>query len=283
MQGESEAGKPLREHGHNLARVRFQFAADDKVIGKAKEKASALHPWPSLTFEPGIPDMMEEHIGQHGGDNAALHDACLGVRQSALFHHAGTQPLPKETQHAAIIDPLAPHLAQACAVDAVEVSTDLCSHDPAHTLRHAPLAELGQCLVRAATRSKALRAVVAVLLVDRFSQHRSRSRDHLVLERGLADRALAPVVLLDPDTLHGRCLRASTAETLMQVAQVLVEVCGIGLRRDPVNPGGAGLTRAALGLAQEVLVDQGGQGGTDPIGIAGGLRRNPLEFWCDGW
>jgi hypothetical protein len=66
MNGESEAGKPLREHGHNLARVRFQFAADDKVIGKAKEKASALHPWPYLTFEPGIQDMMEENICQHG-------------------------------------------------------------------------------------------------------------------------------------------------------------------------------------------------------------------------
>jgi hypothetical protein len=36
------------------------------VIGKAKEKASALHPWPYLTFEPGIQDMMEENICQHG-------------------------------------------------------------------------------------------------------------------------------------------------------------------------------------------------------------------------
>ena len=137
--------------------------------------------------------------------------------------------------------------------------------------------------MRAATRSKAIRAVVEVLLVDRFSPHRYRSLDHLVLERRLADRALAPVVLRDPDTLHGRGLRASTTETLLQVAQVLVEVFGIGLRRDPVNPWGAGLPRVAIGLAQEVLVDQVGQGRKDPIGIAGGLRRNPLELWCDGW
>jgi hypothetical protein len=106
---------------------------------------------------------------------------------------------------------------------------------------------------------------------------------NLVLERRRADRALAPVVLLDPDTLHGRCLIASTAETLLQVAQVLVEVFGIGLRRDPVNPWGAGLPRVALCLAQAVLVDQVGQGRQDPLGIAGGLRRNPLALWCDGW
>src|SRR5262252_439230 len=137
--------------------------------------------------------------------------------------------------------------------------------------------------MRAATRSKAIRAVVEVLRVDRFSQQRYRSLDNLVLERWLADRALAPVVLLDPDTLHGRGLIAAPTETLMQVAQVLVEVFGRGLRRDPVNPGGAGLPRAAIGLAQAVLVDQVGQGCKDPSGIVGGLRRTPLALWCDGW
>jgi len=137
--------------------------------------------------------------------------------------------------------------------------------------------------MRAATRSKAIRAVVEVLRVDRFSQQRYRSLDNLVLERWLADRALAPVVLLDPDTLHGRGLIAAPTETLMQVAQVLVEVFGRGLRRDPVNPGGAGLPRVAIGLAQAVLVDQVGQGRKDPSGIVGGLRRTPLALWCDGW
>jgi hypothetical protein len=283
MHGASEAGTPLWEHGHNLARVHFQCAADDKVIGTAKEKASALHPWPYLPFNPGIEDLREAPICQHGGADAAVHDACLGVRQSALFPHAGPQPFPKETQHSSLIDPLAPHLAQACSVDAVEVSTDICLHAPAHTLRHAPLAELVQCRMRAATLSNARRAVVEVLLVDRVYQQRDRALDKLVLERRLAERALAPVVLLDPDTLHGRCLIASTAETLMQVAPVLVAVFGIGLRRAPVNPWGAGLPRVALGLAQEVLVEQVGQGRKDPIGIAGGLRRNPLELWWDGW
>src|SRR5262249_53877983 len=140
-----------------------------------------------------------------------------------------------------------------------------------------------QCLMRAATLPKAVRAIVEVLLVDRFQQHRDSSLNNLVLERRLANWALAPVILLDPDALHGCCLIASTAETLIQVMQVLVEVLGIALRRDPIDPWGTGLPRVAIRVAQKVLIDQVGQGRKDPIGIAGGLRRNPLEFGCDGW
>ena len=93
--------------------------------------------------------------------------------------------------------------------------------------------------MRAATRSKAIGAVREVLLVDRFEQHHYRSLDDLILERGFADWALTPVLLLDPDALDGRGLVASVAQTLMQIAQILVKVCGIRLRCDPVNPWGA--------------------------------------------
>src|SRR5215510_15105429 len=40
-----------------------------------------------------------------------------------------------------------------------------------------------------------------VLLIDRLQQHRHRSLDNLVLVRRLANRALSPVVLLDPNAL----------------------------------------------------------------------------------
>src|SRR6266545_7621101 len=113
--------------------------------------------------------------------------------------------------------------------------------------------------MRAATRSKAIGAVQDVLLVDRFEQHRYRSLDALILERGFADWTLTPVLLFDPNALDGRCLRASTAQTLMQIAQILVKVFGIRLRCDPVNSRGTGLTRAAVCLPQKVRIDQVGQ------------------------
>jgi len=69
----------------------------------------------------------------------------------------------------------------------------------------------------------------------------------------------------------------------VQVVQVLVEVYGIRLRRHPIDPRSTGLARVAVRLPQKVYIDQVRQRRKDAVGIAGGLRRNPLECWCDGW
>ena len=162
-------------------------------------------------------------------------------------------------------------------------STHICIHDPADALLHAPLTELVQCVMGTPTWPNAVGAVVKVLFVDRFQQHHYRALDNLVLERGLADRAPAPVVLLDPDPLYGRRLVASTAQTLAQVAQVVVEVLGIHVGRHPINARRTRLARVTVGLAQNVCVDEMCEGREHPPRIAGGLLRKALEFWCDGW
>ena len=72
-------------------------------------------------------------------------------------------------------------------------------------------------------------------------------------------------------------------QTLVQVVQVLVEVFGILLCRHPIDPRGTCLVRLAVRLPQKVHIDQMGQGRKDAIRIVGGLCRNALEFWCDGW
>src|SRR2546421_10792365 len=42
MNGQAVTGKPLRQDFHHPAGVGFQLEADDKIIGKAYQKASAL-------------------------------------------------------------------------------------------------------------------------------------------------------------------------------------------------------------------------------------------------
>jgi hypothetical protein len=121
------------------------------------------------------------------------------------------------------------------------------------------------------------------LLVNRFQPHRPRSLDHLVLERGLPDRALPPVVLLDPDAVYGRRLGASPTETRVPGGQILVEVFGIRLGRHSVETRRARLARVALGFPQQVFVEQRRQGRAHAIGIAGGLRRKGLKVGGDGW
>src|SRR5512145_3249720 len=137
--------------------------------------------------------------------------------------------------------------------------------------------------MRAPTGPKALRTVMKVLLVDRFQHHHHRSLDDLVLERRLANRALPPIILLDPYPLYGDRLLAATAQTLVQVGPVLVEGLGIPLGRHSVDARRTRLARVTVCLPQEVLSAQVREGRKYPLGIAGGLRRKALKFWCDGW
>src|SRR5215471_222376 len=109
-----------------------------------------------------------------------------------------------------------------------------------------------QCPVGVASWPKAIRAVVEVLLVDRFQQHRHRSLDNLILERRLPTRTLTPVVLFNPDALDGGGLRAATAESLVPVVQVLVKVFGLLLRRYPIDACGTRLARLRVRLPQKV-------------------------------
>jgi hypothetical protein len=64
MNAQINAGKPLRQHGHNLPGIGFQLAAHDTLIGNAQPEASALPPWPDFTRTPCLQHMMADSIGQ---------------------------------------------------------------------------------------------------------------------------------------------------------------------------------------------------------------------------
>ena len=121
----------------------------------------------------------------------------------------------------------------------------------------------------AATRSKTVGAVQEVLLVDRFQQHRYRSLDDRIFERGVAD-------LDGVSRLPSRSRRARRARRFSS------RCYGRRLRRDPVNARGTGLARVTVCLPQKVLIDQGGQGRAYPHGVAGRLCRKALKFRVTG-
>src|SRR5436190_3024194 len=91
MNGQTVAGKALRQHGHDPVSVRLQLASDDKIIGKANQKASPPQPWLYLLLEPLIQDMMEEYMSQHGCNDTALYDPGLGMTYYPFFHDPGAQ------------------------------------------------------------------------------------------------------------------------------------------------------------------------------------------------
>ena len=138
-------------------------------------------------------------------------DTCLRVGQDTFFHDPGVEPCPDQPHHPPILNPFTQHFSSSGPVDTVAVSTDICLHDPADPLRHALLTSRMPCLMGAATLSKALGAVTAILLIDGFQQHRHCSLDHLVLERRLPNQTLPSIVLVEPDALDRGGLGAPTA------------------------------------------------------------------------
>jgi len=69
----------------------------------------------------------------------------------------------------------------------------------------------------------------------------------------------------------------------VHVAQGLVKVFGLLLRRHPINPCGTRRARLTVRFPQKVCLNQVGQGREHPVRIVGGLRRKALELWWDGW
>ena len=66
MDSQAVAGKPLGQYRHDPAGIRFQFAADHKIISETDQEASAFQAWLYLVLEPFIEDLMEKDIGQYG-------------------------------------------------------------------------------------------------------------------------------------------------------------------------------------------------------------------------
>ena len=64
MDSQAVAGKPLGQYRHDPAGIRFQFAADHKIISETDQEASAFQAWLYLVLEPFIEDLMEKDIGQ---------------------------------------------------------------------------------------------------------------------------------------------------------------------------------------------------------------------------
>src|SRR5437016_3652567 len=105
------------------------------------------------------------------------------------LHHARVQPLAYEAQNHSITYPLTKDLPELLAVEGVEKFLDIDIHDPSAGHLHGRVLKRVACVVRGATRSKAVREVVKLLLVDSLQQHRYRALQDLVLEGRNADRS----------------------------------------------------------------------------------------------
>src|SRR4030095_1543732 len=189
MNGQAETGKPPREDFHHPAGVGFQLAADDKIIGKTRYKAPALHPGVHVFDKPFVQDPMQEYIRHHGRDHSALWRPFVRVRQCSRLQHASMEPLAKQSQYSPITDPLLDKLPQMAPVEIVDKSTDIRVYDPGDVQRPTLLAQLVERLVLTVPFAKAMGKPIKIVLEDSLQNHH-RSLDNFVFEAGFAYRPL---------------------------------------------------------------------------------------------
>ena len=94
-----------------------------------------------------------------------------------------------------------------------------------------------------------MRELVKVLRINGSYQHGHGALHDLVLKRRQPNRTLTPIGLGEPLPLHGRRLIPPTAQPLVQVPQVLLQVLGVSFRRHPVDPRRTIFARPVIRLA----------------------------------
>ena len=92
MNGEAETGEAFRQDFHNPAGIGFALTADDKIIGKATQKTSALHPGVDVLDKPFVQDMMQEYIGEHGRNYTSYKVANLPIEFSTSIPRTQLRP-----------------------------------------------------------------------------------------------------------------------------------------------------------------------------------------------
>ena len=120
MDGQTVARKPLRQHRHKLPGVTLQLTADHKVVGKADQERLSLQARLDLMLEPLIQYLVEVNVRQKRRDHAPLGSALFRIRQTAIFHHTGVEPLPDLARHSSIVYPLVQHFTKWPTRDIVE-------------------------------------------------------------------------------------------------------------------------------------------------------------------
>ena len=124
----------------------------------------------------------------------------------------------------------------------------------------------------------AVREVIEILLVHRFQKHCHCPLDYLVLELWYPDWPSLSFSLIEPYSLYRRCYILPIPHSLVQVAEVFVQVDGILLPRHPFQTRRSGLVDLPVRLLQEVIVHPVHQRGEHHSRIAGCQFRNLSKF-----
>ena len=167
---------------------------------------------------------MQEDVGQHGTEVAALRCPLICSYPLARFHVTGFKKTPDEQQQAAVFDTNLKELHHPLVRDAIEEAFDVGFDNVIDRFEHDRIVESLERLMAAPLRSETIRKVHEVGLIDGLQNPGNRFLDDLVLQSGQTQRATLAVSLGDVHPFGGQRLILLSLKSRHQVREILVEV-----------------------------------------------------------
>ena len=131
------------------------------------------------------------------------------------------------SQHRLIGYPLAEHLLQLRAIDAVEVGLYVRLDHPAHLALPQHSVEDSQRIVSATSGAEAVRCLVKHRLVHDFQHLAQRVLHYLVLDRAHPDWARFAALFRDVHATYRLVTIALTLQPFVQVSQLYLEILAV--------------------------------------------------------
>ena len=194
---------------------------------------------------------MQVDVGKQRRDHRSLPRPPVTNHDDPVFEHARLQPFLDQADDAPVADPVLQETDQPLLTNRVKERPDVGVHNEAHLLAVNPDTERIQRTMRAATGPESIREPEEVLLVDRVQQRDHRPLDDLVLQGCDRERALLTVRLGDVYAPGRQCPIRSALDPLMQVLDIVFEVCLVVLPRPPIHAGGCVLRQRVERLLQQ--------------------------------
>src|SRR5262249_10914343 len=137
-----------------------------------------------------------------------------------ILQHARLEPLANVTDDALVPNPVLDKLHQPFVVNRIIEAPNVGIEYPVDVALFNAYRDCIQCMVRAASRTGTVRETEKLLLVNGVEHLDRRPLDDFVLQRRLANGALAPIGFGDVDPLDWRSLVRSPLEPVRQLPQV---------------------------------------------------------------
>src|SRR5277367_151990 len=220
------------------AGVGLRPEAEDRVVGVAYDDHVALGFAPSPALGPQIEDVVQVDVGEQRRDGRSLPRSPLRNLDPSVFENARPKPFLDQAENALVADAMFEGPGEPFFAHRVEelrnVGVDNVIHLPGVDGRRQGV----ERVVRSPPRPESVTEAEEVFLVDRIQHVGHGALNDLILQRRHRQRPLAAVRFgyVNPPARR-RPIRPAL-DSVMQVRELMLEVCFVVPPRYSVDPGG---------------------------------------------